>query len=408
MPSDMIPCPHCGTANSAKKQVCYHCQAKMQAPARKASPSEPARPLAAKVAPAPPAPRTRTTDLPPQKRMGSYSTMDYIIGVSLRRRAQFFRQMYSLLHSGIPIGLALHYVTDNCAIQMRRRLRQLTEHVQGGGAMSEGMRRYPGLFAEWEANVVLAAEKSGALPQAMHSIAESQEQEWDLRLRVNTATLHLKITAVIFILVFAIVRSVQPGTFTEVLGSVGSACITFALIMLGYIVVKQLWKIFGRTRPGGRVVAALIPRLPLFGAILRDLARVRFVRVLGSLWHAGVAPLEALETAARTTENYHLMRQVKESSGRFGKGATLSSIIISTKFLPQESIYLLQTGENTGDITGALEKIAEYFAIDLEARAKTLPIKLQMIMYAILVPAVLWLAISVYGGYFNGLMNLAP
>jgi type IV pilus assembly protein PilC len=322
---------------------------------------------------------------------------DYIIGVSLRQRAQFYRQLYSTLHAGVPVGLALTTIAQNSAISLRSRIRKLAEHVEKGKLLSEGMAGYPNLFPEWEVSVVYAAEKSGTLPNAMHDIADALEMEWDLRARTRASTFHLKATAFVLILVLLILAAVHSGTSDQVFAQVGQAAIRFVFVLIGIGLLIYGWRIIGRFRPMAAAVAAMVPRTPMIGPIWRDMARIRFLRVLATLWAAGVSPIESLEVAARTTGNQHLMNQVRDLSKGLSQGtSSLSSIIAATRFLSPEAVSMLQVGETTGGVAEALEKTAEYYYFELSAQVKTLPHKIQLLMYAVLVPVVFYVMYKFY------------
>jgi type II secretory pathway component PulF len=221
----MIACPHCGTQNSAQKRVCYHCQAELDSSAHTRDTVRQRKEKSAKDAEHP--------------GKGRYTANDYIFGVTLRQRAQVYRQLHSLLNSGIPLGLALGYCAQNCAFQIRNRLKKLADHVQQGKSLSEGMREYPILFPDWECNVVMAAEKSGTLPQAMADIAETIEIEWDLRSRTFVSTLHLRATLLVFVLVAFILASVRQGSVSDVMDQVGQAFIRFCIFLAALIAIKQ-------------------------------------------------------------------------------------------------------------------------------------------------------------------------
>ena len=408
MPPEMIPCPKCGEPNSTKKQVCHHCLAALGTP-------PPGAKTAVRAVPAPPVKRTTqpsTTSSPTAPQHG-FTWMDYVFGVSLRERAQFYRQMNGLLNAGIPIGLSLQHSAENCAYAMRSRIRDMADHTQAGGLMSDVMVRYPALFPDWEISVLMASEKAGTLPQVMHDIADALEREWDLRSRTKVAAFPVIATFVVFVLVAMLVFSIgNYTTTTELGGSVnfgglfGSIFVRMALLVVLVIAIIVGWRMLGRTRMGGILISRLMPRVPLIGPILQAMKRIRFVTVLSTLWHAGIAPLQAVEIAARTTGDRRLIDQLEEATGRFSQGITLSALITATDFLPQHALYLLQTGEVSGNIAGALEKIAEYHTIEVDAQVKTMPMKVQLLLYAIVVPLVLWLLLKFYGGYFSNLLNM--
>jgi type IV pilus assembly protein PilC len=231
--------------------------------------------------------------------------------------------------------------------------------------------------------------------------------EWQMRSSSFASTLHLQVTAVVAIFVVLIVNSVgkvTTGVTGDVFAAVGMAMIYGLLILLGIAAAIFGWIYFVRTRVGAAFVARWLPRVPILGPILQGMGRIRFVRVLGALWKAGVSPLESLEIAANTTGNRHFIRQIKESLGTVTKGASLSGAIGPTGFLPSETLYMLQTGETTGSVAESLEKVAEYFTVDVEAKVKTLPTKLMLLTYAVLIPIVFYILFKFYTGGAGGTM----
>jgi type IV pilus assembly protein PilC len=164
--------------------------------------------------------------------------------------------------------------------------------------------------------------------------------------------------------------------------------------------------VFGRTRRGAALVATIVRRTPLVGPIWRDMAHIRFVRILGTLWKAGVPPMEALQVAAQTTDDYRFINQIGELQGRLSQGSQLSGIIGATNYLPDEVLYMLQTGETTGDVSQSLDTIADYYDVELQAKVKTLPTKLMLLYYAITVPIIAILMFLFYMGQYGDVIKM--
>jgi type II secretory pathway component PulF len=219
--------------------------------------------------------------------------------------------MHAQLHAGIPPGQCLVLIENTSMASWRPMLREMAHETQGGGMLSNAMARYPLIFPEWEISVVRAGEIGGTLPEAMADIAESLETEVELRLQVHARTFHLRITAFVLALVACIVfraRDVLPVLLRtgQTISSAKDffhyfypAFQTFAFIVLGYLLLLILWRLVSRTRNGRSITQAIVRRTPLIGPIMAGILRLRFISVLGTLWHAGVAPIEAIQTAAR-------------------------------------------------------------------------------------------------------------
>ncbi|HEX2948243.1 MAG TPA: type II secretion system F family protein [Armatimonadota bacterium] len=398
MSVEFMPCPHCGTENSVKKRICYNCQQEIHASANVAKKQSTVSTRVRKQ-------HTVAQTMGTTRQSKGKRQRSPIISVSLKQRVQMYRQLYSLLNTGIPIGLCFNHLAENSPFHFKPFLRKIAEHIQAGGALSDVMREYHTIFSDWEVSVVLAAEKGGTLPEAARDICESLEIEMDLRTRTRSATFEMKITGIVFLLVLLVVTSVHPGQVSQVMGNIGVAVIKFAALLTGVIIALAGWRMFVLTRVGATFVSIVAPRIPLFGPILRSMARIRFLRVLSTLWHAGVSPYESLEVAAKTTGDRRLMYQISDFSHEFGHGGTLSSIIALTTYLPSETVYMVKTGEESGDVSGSLKKAAEYHTIELEAMVKTLPSKVMVLVTLLMGSAVGWFVISFYAKYFGALLS---
>ena len=404
---EMMACPHCGAQNSRRKSLCYQCGNRMST--TEVTSKTPRHRFGRRAA-------VVATNSASSEQMGKQTVegmrhrkSSVFLGASLRQRAQFYHQMASLLNAGIPLGLALQHSAENCAFQLRPMLTHMSDKISAGGRFSEQLLDYPSIFPDWEVNVVVAAEKSGVLPDAMSNIAQTIEMESNMRSSTFASTFFIMATAVVAVLVLFIVHNVgkvQSGKLMDVFAAVGMAFLYCGLVLLALFAFIVFWRFFGRSRVGSALIATFMPKIPLIGPILQGLGRIRFVRVLGALWKAGVSPIESLEIAAKTTGNYHFIRQIEAGTVKLVKGgASISSVLAPTKFLPGESLYLLQTGETSGNVADSLEKIAEYFAVDVQARVKTLPDKLMLLGYAIIVPIVFYI---LYHFYTTGAAGTMP
>lgn len=368
----MIPCPHCGTENSAKKRVCHHCQQELAAPA----PDTPAAP--------PPAPRR----LPALPRLSlphpaARPARTGALGVPLLHRAQFFRQLHQLLKAGIPLILSLGHLENQLPPRLRPMVSDMTARVQRGELLSATMASYPAIFQEWEIYLMRAAEMSGDLAAAADEIATTLELEADLRRRINSATFHIRATVVVFILVLFILTAVRTATggAAGVLAAIEGAGMLFLQVMAVVVLVWQGLRLFGYTRGGRSISSVLLPRLPFIGPLLRNMTRARFARVLGALWNAGVGPMEALHSASRACGDPRAITVVEQQMSRAAQGVQMSDVVEEMRLFSTEMVYLLRTGETTGAVPVALHKIAEYYQIEIDAQAKVLPTQMYITFF---------------------------
>jgi len=403
MAARMKACPHCGEMNSEKKAECFKCRQPMTGLPQI---TVPARVLREKPKVNP---QQATLSLP--KTEGKTFTLPKfkipIFPITLRQKSQYYRQMQSLLHAGVPITLAMNYIEKNVAISLRVMARTIADEIKTGKTLSECMAVHTNIFTEWEIALVKAAELTGALPEIMRQIADTLDLEHDLRSRVNSATWSLKATVWVAVLVgFIIGNLARASGLEQTLDGLGNAFRQFMFVGAGFLVFRELWKSFAQTRVGARIVQLFAVRTPMIGPIIRYMQRIRFARVLSAMFEAGINPGEALVSAARASDDPVLFFRAQEAEKRLQAGEQLTDILAQLEVFPPEMIGLIKAGEMSGSMGQSLLSVASYMEVELEARVKTLPMKLQMLFYAIMVPIVLFILIAFYTRYFESVFNL--
>ncbi|MHB0939586.1 MAG: type II secretion system F family protein [Armatimonadota bacterium] len=418
MATKMITCPHCGTENSARKQKCFSCEQPLTARTQPGiAPGAPAVAPAAEgtVIAAPARARLRLPGdiLDRSRRLVDrrpISRAPGLIGVKVRQRVQFYRQLEHLLKAGIPVGQSLYYLKDNVAGYLRPMVKDLAEDTTRGVQLWQAMERYHIMFPDWEVNLVRAAERGGNVPEAMASIAETLEMEMEMRYQVGVKLIPLQATFFMFILTILIVfltMQAQQGNMGSVLNMVGLAFLRFFAIVIGFLLLRFAWGFYTRSRRGARVAQAIISRMPLIGHIMHLQMLYRFVQVLGALWRAGVAPMEALENAARASDSPLVMHRVADQMKRLGEGSPLSETLAATRVFPQEILYMIRSGETSGAMSESLERVGQYIRMELDAELKSLPARAQLAMYVVVgIPVaafIIWFWVW-YFGRFNAFL----
>lgn len=406
MAARMKACPHCGEMNSEKKSECYKCRQTMAPlPSTAMSTRVLREKEKGKVNPLSAVISQKTSSESNTFKLPKISIP--IFPVTLRQKSQYYRQLQSLLNAGVPLSLAMNYLERNVSFSLKVMTRTIADEIKTGKMLSESMARHTNIFSEWEIALVKAAELTGALPEVMRQIADTLELEHDLRMRVNSTTMGLKATAWVAVLVGMIISGVgRVSGVDQVFSFLGDTARQFVIIIAVFLVLKECWKTFAQTRIGARIVQFCAVRTPMIGPIIRYMQRIRFTRVLSTMFEAGINPGEALISAARASDDPVLYQRAKDVEKRLQAGELFSDVLASLGILPPELIYLVQTGEVSGSVGQSLLSAASYMEVELEAQVKTLPMKLQMLFYAVMVPIVLFILIAFYTRYFESVFKL--
>jgi general secretion pathway protein F len=105
------------------------------------------------------------------------------------------------------------------------------------------------------------------------------------------------------------------------------------------------------TRPGPRFLAdSLVLRLPIVGAVAREVLAARFSRTFGTLMLNGVPLIAALGIVREAIGNTAAVAAVDAATINAKSGAGLSRPLAEAGIFPPRMIYLLRLGEETAQL----------------------------------------------------------
>ena len=124
--------------------------------------------------------------------------------------------------------------------------------------------------------------------------------------------------------------------------------------------------------------------MPGFGVLAKKLAVARFTRTLGSLLENGVSMLIALDIVKNIAGNVLLSNAIQNAAQEVGKGQALWAALNEAQVFPQLSIQMIQVGEQSGELEGMLNKIADVFEKEVENTIMRLTSYLEPVMILVM------------------------
>src|SRR6476661_6580923 len=116
----------------------------------------------------------------------------------LQEMATFTQQLANLLHSGMPLTVALnsmtHLETRGIPAEVSRELRQ---DVMEGRSLSDSMIKQPRIFSDLYVNMVRAGESSGALVEVLRRMADHFERFAQVQAKFTSALIYPAFVAVV-------------------------------------------------------------------------------------------------------------------------------------------------------------------------------------------------------------------
>ncbi|HYZ02063.1 MAG TPA: type II secretion system F family protein, partial [Candidatus Binatia bacterium] len=239
--------------------------------------------------------------------------------VKLKDLAVFCRQFATMVNSGLPILRALAILaeqTDSKALE--KVLTTVRIDVERGSSLSGAMAKHPKAFNDLFISMVKAGETGGVLDTVLLQLADTIENEVELRRKIKSAmTYPVVVVCLVLLILSAMLLFVVPQ-FNSIYASLGAQLPlpTRILLAASNITRSKAWLVillaiggvvafnrFKKTPRGRQEVDRLKLKAPVFGALFHKVALARMASTFGMLLRAGVPILQALEIVKDTVNN---------------------------------------------------------------------------------------------------------
>jgi type IV pilus assembly protein PilC len=296
-----------------------------------------------------------------------------LFGLSAQKKAIFFRQLSTMVHSGLPVSRAVHTASQQGMEQIGSAMASAIDH---GSTLAEAMGKFPYHFDRYEVAMAKAGETAGQLDRQLMELAKTSEATWALNKKITGKLVYPAVVlhAAIFLPpLFLLVKDGLEAYLKTVLVVLVPLYLVFGTALLLY----RMFRTHGGPR---RLLDHTMARLPILGTPLKYAARIRFFEALGNLVEAGFLPDQAIPLAAEACGNYWLRDQVFEAWKVLGHDHPISSVLQRSKAFSYVELGLIVTGEESGRLAGTLKKAAETLRPDFEAQVHRLSTVLPILL----------------------------
>jgi type IV pilus assembly protein PilC len=247
---------------------------------------------------------------------------------------------------------------------------------------SEALKPFGDTFSELLVAQIRIGERSGTLPQTLDRIVQQLEQADNLKATIIKKLAYpvLLCTAgtgsITFMLLYVI------PTFEKTYKDAGAKlpAITQFLIDVSRFGTSYGWMIalafvaglvgffVARRNESSRLVIDLYAmRLPLLGEMLRNMAVLQFMEVLGNLIEAGFTVADALRSCARAVSNHAVRARVEALQAAVIRGERFSAHMEANSdiFAPIVN-QLIIVGEKTGTLPKATQNVRAHLKREID------------------------------------------
>jgi type IV pilus assembly protein PilC len=309
-------------------------------------------------------------------------------GVSNKDLVVFTHQLATLIRAGVPLLECLDILSSEAENPtLQQVVKRIREEVEGGTLLAHALQNHPSIFHEFYRSMVEVGETTGQLDESLGQLAVYLDKHAQLRAKIFSGLAYpaLLVTVAMIVLVFLLIWVVPlfSGLFldmgeslpwlTQVVIDVaeGFQHYFFLLVsLLGCLIMGSRWML--KNPKSRQVIDELVLHIPLFGAVFRKAAVVRFARTLGFLIRRGVPLLAALGVAGTVTGNKALEQGIKLSTADVEDGKLLSETLRASNIFPPMVTQMIKVGESTGSMDSMLDKIADLFEQEVDRTVATL------------------------------------
>ncbi len=339
--------------------------------------------------------------------------------VKLRNLSIFSRQFATLIASGMPMLRSLYTLEDQTEDEMlKKAIVGVRQDVEAGSSVAGAMERQPGVFDPLYRSMVNAGEGAGRLEEALDRVATQLEKLDALRRQVKSAmtypavvitlailvmTLVVGLIVPVFINIFEELEADYPGSGTE-LPWMTKITVAMSDAVTGgwYVIVPTLigggylfsrWK---STERGRHQWDRFKLRIPRIGDIVQKVALARWSRTFAGTVSSGVPILQAITISGETSGNAVVKEAMEDVYASVKRGGSIAGPMQEHHVFPAMVTHMTSVGEESGQLETMLEKIADFYEAEVDAKVKALTAILEPLLICVVGAIVGFIVISMY------------
>ncbi len=329
----------------------------------------------------------------------------------------FTRQFSTMISAGLPLSRSLEVLigqTEN--FKFKKVLSNVLKDVEGGLSLSDALKKYPDVFSPTYQALVKAGEASGNLHTILDRLAQTMEDERELKSKFRSAMIYPAIVVIAMVGVFVLMMVLVIPNLTSMYEDLDvplpvptkimiaiSNFMTQNTILMILLVAALLvaFKYFRSTEYGKRLFTEISFKLPVFGKINKNKEITSFARTLSLLINSAIPIVEALNIVSTVVNSHDMEKAVNDAGTYVEQGNSLSEFFRNNEAFPPLLGQMAGVGEETGKMDEVLERVANYYEGETSSAIENLSAALEPIILVMLGSMVGVLIVSIITPIYN-------
>ncbi|MDA8327392.1 MAG: type II secretion system F family protein [Betaproteobacteria bacterium] len=329
----------------------------------------------------------------------------------------FSRQLYTLLKAGVPIMRGLVGLQESATNKtFARVIQDLRESLDAGRELSAAMSRHPKVFSPFYLSMIRVGEMTGRLDNIFLRLFDHLEFEREMGNRVRSALRYPMFVVIAMAVAITVINlfvipafaKVYAGfhaklpVMTQILINSSSFMVHYWLLLLvGLIGSGVGFKFYIATASGRYRWDKLRLHFPIVGKIVIKGTLARFARSFALSSKSGIPIIQSLSVVAQTVDNAYIANRIEQMRNAIERGESILRASAATNVFTPVVLQMIAVGEETGDLDGLMEEIAEMYEREVDYELKTLSSQIEPILILGLGALVLVLALGVFLPIWN-------
>ena len=299
-----------------------------------------------------------------------------------KERANFYKQLSTLLDAGIPIVKGIEMVTGRLSEKHKLVCMRLTLSLQSGHPLSYAMSLQPDIFSKMNVAVVEAGEVSGQISRVLLSLSDFYKQQDKLTKLVRNTCIYPGFLLGLAFLTFIFFSVKLVPSFADLYRSLGVKETPLLQILLSVSALLQNHAIALSCvcLTGSKIlllqrakILSLLMRFPGIRFMRHSFLEIRFTRLLALMILSGIAFPEAILRASVTLTDASMKNNAKKFSENVLRGVGITEAAMqSGNLFSQTGLEFLSIGESSGNLPDMLTEFANIQEQELFARLRDL------------------------------------
>ncbi len=329
----------------------------------------------------------------------------------------FFIHLEQLERAGVPL---LDSLSDLKEFSDNQKIKDVAadiyESVKGGKLLSEAMEKHKKVFDPIMISLVRMGEKTGGLQVAFKNIYENIKWSAEIKRKTIKAIRYPIFSLFVMIIVAAIMLRVVVPKVTGFIMDQGIEVpsYTHALIATsdffqkyffkGVIIAIGIYitiKILSKNKVIKYWVDFVKLKFPVIGNIIIKIEMSKFTKFYGVTFSSGIPVLECLTISGSVVKNTVLKTDIERIKQEVSDGKSVSNALSSSPFFPNMVLRMFKVGEDSGNISDAMENIQYFYSTEINDSIDQLIGMLQPMIMFVMGGLMAWVVLAVFGPIYG-------